>query len=121
MAWVKVYALVDACGGRVSGFHKLAFIFGRSVSHDGNSVPVKGVAGREMVQGEKRILILSVDGAFVFLHTCAELPTGFCPRRSWDIQSMVSCTPRSAASALGVCPSHVPTCSEVIVLVCVPS
>ncbi len=76
MAWVKVYALVDACGGRVSGFHKLAFIFRRFVSHDGNSVPVKGVAGREIVQGEKRILILSVDGAFVFLHTCAELPTG---------------------------------------------
>ncbi len=61
---------------RVPGFHKLAFIFRRSLSHDGCSVPVEGVAGCETVQGEKRILILSSDGAFVFLHTCAELPTG---------------------------------------------
>ncbi len=73
VAWVKVHALVDACGGRVPGFHKLVFIFRRSVSHDGRSVPVEGVAGCEAVQGEKRIFILSSDGAFVFLHTCAEL------------------------------------------------
>ncbi len=55
---------------------QLAFIFRRSVSHDGSSVPVEGVAGCETVQGEKRILILSSDGAFVFLHTCVKLPTG---------------------------------------------
>ncbi len=45
--WVKVHALVDACGSRVPGFHKLAFIFRLSVSHDGRSVPVEGVAGCE--------------------------------------------------------------------------
>ncbi len=72
VAWVKVHSLVDACGCRVPVFHKLAFIFRRSVSHDGSSVLVEGVAGCETVQGEKRILILSSDGAFVFLHTCAE-------------------------------------------------
>ncbi len=37
VAWVKILALVGACGGRVPGFHKLAFIFRRSVSHDGSS------------------------------------------------------------------------------------
>ncbi len=41
--------------GRVPGFHKLAFIFRRSLSHDGSPVPVEGVAGCETVQGEKRI------------------------------------------------------------------
>ncbi len=76
VSWVKVHALVDACGGRVPGFHKLVFMFRRSLSHDSSSVPVEGVDGCETVQGEKRILILSSDGAFVFLHTCAELPTG---------------------------------------------
>ncbi len=35
------HALVDAYGGRVPGFHKLAFIFRRSHSHDGSSVPVE--------------------------------------------------------------------------------
>ncbi len=76
VAWVKVHALVDACGSRVSGFAKLTFVFGRSLSNDGSSVPVEGVDSYETVQGEKGILILSSDGAFVFLHTCAELPTG---------------------------------------------
>ncbi len=76
VAWVNVHALVDACGGRVPGFHKLAFIFRRPVSHGGSSVPVEGVAGCETMQCEKRIFILSSDGAFEFPHTCAELPTG---------------------------------------------
>ncbi len=69
----KVYALVDACGGRVPGFYKLAFVFGRSLFNDDNSAPVEGVAGCETLQAEKGILILSSDGAFVFLHTCGEL------------------------------------------------
>ncbi len=76
VAWVKVHALVGASRGRVPGFHKLAFIFRRSVSHDVSSVPVEGVAVCETVQGEERILILSSDGAFVFLHMCTELPNG---------------------------------------------
>ncbi len=76
VAWVKVHALVDACRGRVPGFHKHAFVFRRSLYHDCSSVTVEGVAGCETVQGEKRIHILSSDGACVFLYTCAELPTG---------------------------------------------
>ncbi len=76
VAWVKVHALVDACEGRVQGFGKLAFVFAHPLSSDGSSVPVECVAGCETVQGEKGILILSLDGAFVFLHMCAELPTG---------------------------------------------
>ncbi len=74
VAWVKVHALVDASGDRVPGFDKLAFVFRRSLFDDSSSVPVENVAGCEKVQGEKRNLILSSDGAFVFLHTCAELP-----------------------------------------------
>ncbi len=66
LALVKVHALVDASVGRVPGFDKLAFVFKRSLS---------GVAGCETVQGKKRIPILLSDGAFVFLHTGAELPT----------------------------------------------
>ncbi len=63
---VLVHALVDACGGLVPNFHKLAFIFRRSFSHDGSPVPVEGVAGCEIAHGGKRILILSSDGV-VFL------------------------------------------------------
>ncbi len=73
--WIKVHALVDACGGRVPDFEKLAFVFGvlfptTVALSQSNAWPV------ETVQGEKRILILFSDGAFVFLHTRAELPTG---------------------------------------------
>ncbi len=42
---VKVHALVDACRGRVQGLDKLAFAVRRSLSHDGSSVPLEGVAG----------------------------------------------------------------------------
>ncbi len=43
----KVDALVDACGGSVSGFDKFAFVFGRPFSNDDSSVPVEYLAGYE--------------------------------------------------------------------------
>ncbi len=74
-AWVKVHVLVEACGGRVAGFDKLAFVFGGSLSNDGSPVPVECVAGCKTVQSEKVLLILTFDSAFMFLHACADLPT----------------------------------------------
>ncbi len=47
VAWIKANALVDACGGRVPGFDKFAFVFGRFSFNHGSPVPVKCLTGNE--------------------------------------------------------------------------
>ncbi len=61
----------------------------------GDNKFIEGVAFCETVQGEKRILILSSDGAFVFLHTSAELPNGLAHVRAgtFRVWYLVPATP----------------------------
>ncbi len=63
VAWINVYALVDACGGCIPGFDEL-------------TVPVECVPGCEILWSKAEILMLSSDATFLFLYTYAKSPTG---------------------------------------------
>ncbi len=76
VALIKVYDLVGACGGRVPGFDEYAFVLKRFFSNDGSPDQVECVVGCETTESEKGFLILPSIGAFVFLHTRVEWPTG---------------------------------------------
>ncbi len=61
---------------RVPGFDEYAFVLKRFFSNDGSPDPVECVVGCETTESEKGFLILPSIGAFVFLHTRVEWPTG---------------------------------------------
>ncbi len=54
------------------------FVFERPFSNDGNSVPVKYVAGCERMKNEKGVRILAPESAFIFhilVANSAQVPT----------------------------------------------
>ncbi len=67
-------------GGSVPGFDE--FVFG-PLSNDGSSAPAECVTGCETMLIEGGLLILLPGGAFMFLRTCSELPTGLV--RVWHL------------------------------------